>query len=369
MAIDLNQPEVIDATTLKLVQFWQRGVNAMRANMTYAVHSVEAEQMTLDDFLAITEAQDPLLSHIDAEYMTFKKNEREIAPSPEDKFIASTFGHDTLKRLHGRVIQWTAIAKKNQQNLEEWLIHARGIFNVNPTPYEYIRALAESYLNRISDKRIKILYSGLSVTWTFRTAEIFDLAKVIFENLLDNAIKYGKEDGELHMIRDGNDIIFKDDGIGMDPKFAARLGKGTQIREERAEGVEGSGIGWASMANDLRALKWSWDIETQVDQGTKVTIHVKEGDIIPTEEEKITVINELIKTDPIPAEQIVRGMEVFNGAKPYVGYNLINGPHGKYLACLNVSASPIFIAIRNAQPLMRPLNSAFIRPPTPVIMP
>jgi hypothetical protein len=365
MAIDLNQPRVIEASIPEIVRFWQRGANAVRANMTYAVHAADAGVMTEEEFLGVSEAQPKLLNHILAEYVILKKSRDQISPSPEDAFFMSSFCHDVAARLSHQISSWVSAARF-RKDIKMWINFARDMFNLHPTPSEYIRMLAESYMMQISSKKIEIFLSGLGIKWTFRNEQILNRTRIIFENLLDNAVKYGKDGGTLEIIRSGNDIIFKDNGIGMDPDFALRLGKGNQIREGRAKGVDGDGIGWASIGNDLRALGWKWEIDTKPGEGTTVTIHVKDGDIVSTEGEIIHPVKGFGKTATIPASQIIEGMKVFDGAKPFAGYDLVNGPDDAIFGGLDVYQSPIFTAITNAQLLLPALSSTLIVPPIPV---
>lgn len=365
MALDLNQPAVIDASIPEIVRFWQRGINAARANMTYSVHSTDAGAMTEEEFLGVSEAQSKLLDHVLGEYRILKKSQGEIFPSAEDAFLMSAFCHDVATRLANQINGWTNAARF-KKNIRLWLDTARDLFNLHPTPPEFIRALAEAYLPQISEKKISIHFGGMGIRWTFRDEKTFERAKVVFANLLENAVKYGKENGTLLIKRDENKIIFIDDGIGMDPAFAARLGKGTQIREERAKEVEGDGMGWASMGNDLRLLGWKWEIDTRTGEGTTVTIHVKEGDIVSTEGKIIFPVRNFGQTVKISAPQIIEGMKVFDGARPFAGYDLVNGPDGAMWGGLNVSQSPIFTAVTNAQLLLPTLSSTLIVPPMPV---
>jgi hypothetical protein len=362
MALDLNQPAVIDATIPEIVLLWQRGINAVRANMTYSVHSTDAGVMAEDEFLEVSEAQLKLFDHVIGEYRILKKNKGEISPSAEDAFLMSTFSHDVATRLGGLVKSWINAARF-KKNIRLWLNVARNLFNLHPTPREFIRILAESYLPQISEKKINVHFDRFESRWTFRDEKTFERAKVIFTNLLENAIKYGKEGGKLEIIRQENKIIFKDDGIGMDPAFAARLGKGSQMREERAKEVEGSGIGWASIGSDMRALGWKWEIETNPGQGTTVTIHVRDGDIVPTEGEIVHPVRDFGNVATIPASQIIDGMRVFDGAAPFAGYDLVEGPNGAMWGSINVSQSPLFMAVTNAQLLLPSLSSTLIAPP------
>ncbi len=365
MAIDLNQPEIIEASISDVVRFWQRGVNAVRTNMTYSVHSTDAGLMREDEFISVSESQMKLLYHILSEYSAIKDNRSKIpiTSTSKENFLMSSFCHDVATRLTNQISNWIVVAK-SQNKAKKWLSVAREMFNLNPTPSECIRMLVEFYMLRICDKRIDVHLGGLGNHWTFRDKNILETAKNIFANLLENAIKYGRENGTIQIERNGNKIIFKDDGIGMDPSFAGRLGKGRQIREGRAIEVEGSGIGWASIGNDMRKLGWEWEIDTRPDEGTTVTIHVKDGDIVATDivatDGKIVhPVEKFEKLVEIPPSQIIEGMKVFDGAEPFRGYSLIYGSE-REVTNLNIAQAPVFMAISSAQILLPLLSPAIM---------
>lgn len=111
-----------------------------------------------------------------------------------------------------------------------------------------------------------------------------ELIEAVLANLVENGIKYADPDKRYRQIGiffhpETGILEYEDNGIGMAPEFAARLGD-EPMREGRAEGVKGTGTGWTIIAHNLRALGWSWEIETEPGAGTKVRIKIPEKDLV-----------------------------------------------------------------------------------------
>ena len=100
-----------------------------------------------------------------------------------------------------------------------------------------------------------------------------DRLRQVFTNILDNAIKYSREEGHIRvdaaMINDQVQIVFSDDGIGIAPDALPNI-KNKFFRANNAK--PGSGIGLAVADEIIRAHKGTLEIESQEHKGTVVTI-------------------------------------------------------------------------------------------------
>ncbi len=112
--------------------------------------------------------------------------------------------------------------------------------------------------------------------------EVSEFDSVLLE-LVHNARKYrdrAKKDSFVRISWDAQDkaVIVEDNGKGI-ADVEAVWGRG--VREaERHEGVEGTGLGLASVKGRIERLGWKIDVRSEVGVGTLFTLHPKEGDII-----------------------------------------------------------------------------------------
>lgn len=105
----------------------------------------------------------------------------------------------------------------------------------------------------------------------------------ILQNLIDNGVKYAHPyrllDIGFEYNRERGELIYRDNGIGMEQGFADSLGI-ARARECRLPGVEGSGIGWTSIADYMEKLGWEWRVFSKPGEGTEVVIVIPKEDII-----------------------------------------------------------------------------------------
>ena len=103
-------------------------------------------------------------------------------------------------------------------------------------------------------------------------------------NLVDNAVKYhyGPEKAgryiKIRLDADAGALITQDNGKGIADPVGVW---GNHHREaDRHPGVDGKGIGLASVKERLQSIGWEIELESEVGAGSKFTIYPKSGDII-----------------------------------------------------------------------------------------
>lgn len=106
----------------------------------------------------------------------------------------------------------------------------------------------------------------------------------VLNNLVSNGIKYRRNSERSSRVTvvikaEKDQIVIEDNGIGMDPAFAVRLGK-QSLREERATGIPGTGTGWRLIHRTLHRLGYTYSVNTRTEEGTTVTIQLKKGDLL-----------------------------------------------------------------------------------------
>ncbi|WP_457595084.1 sensor histidine kinase [Hydrogenimonas sp.] len=92
---------------------------------------------------------------------------------------------------------------------------------------------------------------------------------LLVKNLLDNAIKYTRPGGEVHLSLEGCRLVVRDTGVGIEKEKLERIFD----RFERANSVEGGlGIGLDIVATICRIYGFSLDVRSREGEGSEFTI-------------------------------------------------------------------------------------------------
>lgn len=124
-------------------------------------------------------------------------------------------------------------------------------------------------------KNIKIDYDVEKNMNTIFANDIW--LKQMFVNLIDNAIKYSKGEGNVSIIIseeiDNFNIVVKDDGIGIEQEHLERLfERFYRVDKARSKKVGGTGLGLAIVKHIVLSLDGEIDVESEYGKGTKFTI-------------------------------------------------------------------------------------------------
>jgi two-component system OmpR family sensor kinase len=91
----------------------------------------------------------------------------------------------------------------------------------------------------------------------------------LIDNLISNAIKYNKPNGNINIKIDENQFVIQDSGVGIDKKDMSKITK----RFKRANSSEGGfGIGLDIVNQVVKSYGYKLEIESKRDIGTKVRI-------------------------------------------------------------------------------------------------
>ena len=153
----------------------------------------------------------------------------------------------------------------------------------NKTEYRLDNQIRKAIImldEKINSKKIKISLDSSEVS----IYEDEDLIMEIWINLINNAIKYSNENGEIKIkvIEEENDVkvSIKDEGIGIPKDKQERIfEKFYQVENSRAG--EGSGLGLAIVKRIVDLIKGKIEVESKEKQGTKIMVSIpKETDVL-----------------------------------------------------------------------------------------
>jgi two-component system sensor histidine kinase/response regulator len=104
--------------------------------------------------------------------------------------------------------------------------------------------------------------------------------EIILNNLLTNAIKYNREGGSIvvHVARhdDAIEITVQDTGYGLSTEESAKLFNDfVRIKNARTRGIEGSGLGLATVKRIAGMYRGEATVSSQVDKGSTFTVTLK----------------------------------------------------------------------------------------------
>ncbi len=170
-----------------------------------------------------------------------------------------------MRRLISDMLELTRIENSanvvNKQKLDLSLLAKRTIETLEPMANE---------------KNIKI-YTNFSENCDFSCNEN-DL-QIIFNNLISNAIKYNKENGEIFFsIKKDNEkiiIVCEDTGIGMSEQETQLLFREfVRIKNEKTRNIEGTGLGLSITKKIVDKYSGKITVKSEINKGTKFTVEL-----------------------------------------------------------------------------------------------
>ena len=128
----------------------------------------------------------------------------------------------------------------------------------------------------IINKNIKVSISTSNVLYPCIDSDI----KSLFKNLIENAIKYNKNDGviDITLSETASNVIFvvKDSGIGIPKEHQTRIfERFYQVNKTRSKLQNGTGLGLAIVKHVVSYYEGSIEIESEIELGTTFTITLK----------------------------------------------------------------------------------------------
>lgn len=134
--------------------------------------------------------------------------------------------------------------------------------------------LAYQFRDKAEKKNVRIIVNGNEKLMANNT-----MMWELLSNLLDNAIKYNKEDGsvKIDMSRDNDNVILsvEDTGIGIDNKDLDRVfERFYRVDKSRSKKSGGTGLGLSIVKHIIKNHDGNLKVESELGKGTKITAYL-----------------------------------------------------------------------------------------------
>ena len=175
--------------------------------------------------------------------------------------------HRQAQRIGGLVEQLLALSE----------LEARGRDEIAREPVKILavaRHVTETVLGRAEQRKIEVTIDVAQHVVALADPEGVERAVI---NLVDNAIKYGREGGEVTISavrRDASvEIVVSDDGPGIDPKHLPRLfERFYRVDPGRSRQHGGAGLGLSIVKHLVESMDGSISVESTLGKGARFVI-------------------------------------------------------------------------------------------------
>ena len=134
---------------------------------------------------------------------------------------------------------------------------------------EVVRSVIADQDKLIKEKNIEVHLSLNRVT--LETNE--DLMYRLISNLVSNATKYNKQDGDIFIELDEEKLIVRDSGIGMEEKYLEDIFEPLFcIDKSRSKDLGGSGLGLSIVKDICNSLGYDIDVHSKLSYGSEFII-------------------------------------------------------------------------------------------------
>ena len=332
----ISQQGIFQINPQNMVQLWSQGVGAARVILAGSLYSPKATMLKrlreLNGFTNSINQEVEIFSDV-------------FCGDLEDNSLEK-FRHDVLGEIASSLHFITNHIERFGAS-EDFLATARREFCLNPSLHSLIQGIIDTKIADLTAK--KMLFSVVDTCLNhenyFQDQESLNLARVVFNNLINNSIKYSRKISNLesfinislseedeHLL-----VAIEDNGLGMEPEFVAMLGSAPQ---REYEDMPGSGIGWVTIRKKLAKLNWNYRVESEKMKGTKVSIYIPKSKLVSVSETSI------VGCDTIPDNIVYGGMKAIYGYSkilPFQGYSLMK--EGEKAVKVNSSGMNLILAL------------------------
>ncbi len=144
---------------------------------------------------------------------------------------------------------------------------------------DLIREIFEQLETKAHKRNIKLVLSTKNLPFCYVWADSPRISQVL-TNLIENAIKYGKENGKvfLELISEGEDrvgVLVEDNGPGIPQDKLPRIfERFYRVDKSRSRETGGTGLGLAIVKHILNAHNSSISVISKIDKGSRFTFYL-----------------------------------------------------------------------------------------------
>lgn len=132
-----------------------------------------------------------------------------------------------------------------------------------------IKELVQTSMDSLEDKAKTLELSLINQLDSFKQKIDRELFLYALENLLDNAVKYNKKNGEVIVSSPSkNTLLIKDTGLGMSETELEKLGQ-DYFRAKSAEGITGTGLGVSLVKKILDLHGIELKVKSEINNGSE----------------------------------------------------------------------------------------------------
>lgn len=195
--------------------------------------------------------------------------------------LSATLENKNYDELNHLIIQNSSIANGTYSlldNLLHWaLLQTKQLYFHKESVHLYsvVQQIEYNYKPLLLDKSITFENSVSKNIFLFVD---LDSLKIVFRNLLDNAIKFSNENGQITFSANETDsdfcqVIIQDTGIGMNENTIKELlHEGELLAKKGNSEIIGTGLGLQLCKQMIKKNSGTFDIESELNKGTKITI-------------------------------------------------------------------------------------------------
>ncbi|WP_029271788.1 tetratricopeptide repeat-containing sensor histidine kinase [Flavobacterium sp. KJJ] len=195
--------------------------------------------------------------------------------------LAATLQTKNYDDLNGLIIQNSGIANGAYSlldNLLHWaMLQTKQLYFHKESVHLHsiVQQIEYNYKSLLLDKAIHFENNVSKNIFIFAD---LDSLKIVFRNLLDNAIKFSNENGQITFYTQENNsdscqLIIQDNGIGMSRETITELLKDTEVlaKKKNAE-IIGTGLGLQLCKQMIKKNGGTLAIESELNNGTKMIL-------------------------------------------------------------------------------------------------
>lgn len=134
---------------------------------------------------------------------------------------------------------------------------------------DIIKEASEKLKKSADERNISINFSGAGFCVNGNRTQLFEMVY----NLIDNAVKYNKENGYVNITAENNSITVSDSGIGISKDNIERIfERFYRVDKSRSKKVNGTGLGLSIVKHIAKCHNAEISVESTLGEGTTFTV-------------------------------------------------------------------------------------------------